>query len=506
MKKTVSLFLSILMLLFLLPAVALAEDSSASPSPTTTAPASATSAAAGLLSIDNTNLYAGMNKSYSQGYIPGINNGTASVVLPLVPSGDIKDNKINVSVDLGNASSSPFVFGNYDQTISLQNNSVNNGAGTVPSYLVALALPMTSSRVMGRYPVTVTVSYTSSDGTALSQSFSVYVTVSDGKDPNATPTPSPTPTPEPTEAPLPQPKLVIQNQSITPGDVTAGGTFDLNVTLLNTSDSQSVQNIKITAKGDTTDLIPVSDTGSTYIKRISSGKTADFHVKMQVQDDAKPTPQKILLTIEYENSKATAFTDNEEIIVQIKQPLRLEYDNPTIPQNVNAGDTVSISMNLMNMGKSTLYNVRCTLDAPGLIPQGSAYIGNMDPGTSKSSDLYVFIGTKDMTATDESMPALITNDNSQSNQYGSTEGKITISYEDEYGQQYTKDIDVSTTINPPVIQTEASANPDEQNKPDTVSQWWVSVVIAGAIAAGLFAFLRIRKRKRLLAEEDHEDE
>ncbi len=129
-------------------------------------------------------------------------------------------------------------------------------------------------------------------------------------------------------------------------------------------------------------------------------------------------------------------------------------------------------MNLMNMGKSTLYNVRCTLNAPGLIPQGSAYIGNMDPGTSKSGDLYVFIGTKDMTpttdaatptaeaatateevptatgeaatATGESTANTSAPDNS--NQYGPTQGKITISYEDEYGKQYSQDIDIATTI------------------------------------------------------------
>ncbi len=541
MKRRVCCILLVLALLCIAPAGAFAE-SSASSSPV----------AAGLLSIDNGNVYAGMAKSYSQGYVPGINTGTATVVFPLVPSGDIQNSRINVTVGLGDASSSPFVFGNYDQTIGLQNNPVNNGAGNVSSYLVTLTLPMVDSRIMGRYPVTITANYTASDGTALSQVFTAYVTVSDGKDPNATPTPSPTVS---AEAPLPQPKIIIKNHTLTPEDVLAGSSFDLEVTLLNTSDSQAVQNITVTAKGETADLVPLKDTGSAYIKRIGSGKTADFHTKMQVRQDAKAGAQKVLIGVEYENGKATAFTANYEIIVQVSQPIRLKYDKPSIPQNVNAGDTISIALNMMNMGKSTLYNVRCALDAPGLIPEGSAYLGNMDAGTSKSGDITVLVGTLDMSS-DSGQTALPSSEINQGNapaaqaapvavaaakqaaiaasevkpaaggaeqapaaqddnsappeggagNYGPTQGKITITYEDQNGKEYNEEIDISTTIEPPVIPAIGSDNPEEAETPDTVSQWWISVLIAGGIAAGLIVFLRIRKKKKALLEDGNEDE
>lgn len=557
MKKKVCWILAVVLLVCIVPAAAFAADASASPS----------AAPAGLLSIDNGNVYAGMAKSYSQGYVPGINTGTATVVFPLVSSGNILNNTIKINVGLGDASSSPFVFGNYDQTIGLQNNPVNNGASTVPSYLVTLTLPMVDSRIMGRYPVTITANYTAADGTVLSQAFAVYVTVSDGKDPNATPTPSPTPSP--TEAPLPQPKIIIKSHTLNPGDVLAGSTFDLDITLLNTSDGQSVQNITVTAKGETTDLIPLEDTGSAFIKRISGGKTAEFHTKMQVRQDAKAGAQKVLLGVEYENGKAAAFTENYEIIVQISQPIRLEYDKPSIPENVNAGDTISIALNLMNMGKSTLYNVRCSLSAPGLIPEGSAYLGNMDAGTSKSGDINVFIGTLDMAsdsgqtalpspevkgeATPEGKPAAlpaaeaapaaapvaaaapavaakqaaiaiagngpamiapagsgqpVLPDAQGGGSYGPTQGKITITYEDQNGKEYNEEIDISTTIGPPVIPVMGSQNPDDVKPPDTVSQWWVSVLIAGGIAAGLIVFLRlrIRRKRKALLEDGNEDE
>ena len=334
------------------------------------------------------------------------------------------------------------------------------------------------------------------DGVDCSQSFTVYVTVTDGKDPNATPAPEPTPTPEPTEAPRPQPKIIVNSHTVTPADVMAGGTFDLRVTLRNTSESQSVRNLTVTAKGDTTDLIPAGDTGTEYISKISSGSTAEFDVEMQVRPDAKPGPQKVLLSIAYENSQATAFTAEEEIIVQVSQPIRLEYDEPSIPESLNAGDTVSFSLNLMNMGKSTLYNVRFELQAPGLIPEGSAFIGNMESGTSQTGDVYVFVGTLDRT---DSPGA------DSEGQYGPTQGSITIICEDEYGEEYTQQIDFSTVINPPVIQP-AVTDEEEMEEPETVSQWWISVIIAGGIAAALAAYLYIRRKKRRLLEDEAEDE
>ena len=33
---------------------------------------------------------------------------------------------------------------------------------------------------------------------------------------------------------------------------------------------------------------------------------------------------------------------------------------------------------------------------PGVIPDGSAYLGNMEPGTSNSTEIYAFFGTLDM--------------------------------------------------------------------------------------------------------------
>ncbi len=441
-----------------------------------------------ILTIDNANIYSGMDKPYNSGYLPTSANGVAHLILPLKPTTALKDNTVNVMLNLGDATSSPFVFGNYDKSVTLQNHAVTNG--TSDSYLIDVTLPLSDRRKMGRYPVVFSVSGQTQSGQSFSQSFTLYVTITDGIDPDATlsPTPTePTPTPEPTEAPLPQAKVLITNYSITPNPVMAGEEFTLTVTFQNTNENQSLNNVKVTAKGETTDIIPVEDS-SFYFKKVAKKDSFDVTLKMKVRQDAKPVPQKLLFKVEYENSKAVAFSADEEIVVQLKQPIRIEYDPPKIPKEVNAGDTISVSMNVLNMGKSTLYNVRVELAADGIIPDSSAFIGNMESGTSKKGDIYAFIGTKDMTSEDKN-----------AEKYGQTSGNITISYEDEYGESYTEEVPFNTMINPPVIEVQEE---EEEEKPQTQSQWWISVIIAGGIIVAIVLIMRHIKKKKLKEYED----
>ena len=192
--KKISLLLAV-MLITWLPITSLAEGD---PSPSPSAPPNETPEAGGqdepsastvILSIDNSHMYDGMDKAYKDGYTPTVKDGVATVVVPLVADGEIKNSTLTVTPGLGDTSSSPFVFKNYQKTVTMQNNTVNGGTGTVPSYLVIFSLPLTSGRINGVYPVTIDVQGTDMSGNAIQQSFTSYVTVTDGKDPNAEPTP-----------------------------------------------------------------------------------------------------------------------------------------------------------------------------------------------------------------------------------------------------------------------------------------------------------------------------
>ncbi len=462
--KKISILLAALMLAFMMPVTALAEGEPEQLTQTT---------ALTVFEIDNTHIYDGMDKAYKDGYTPVVKDGRATVVLPLISSGEILGNTIHVTPGLGDTAAAPFVYSNYQTTVSRGDNAVSGG-GTVSSFLVRFDFPLVSGRYNGVYPVTINVQAQSADGTPIEQTFTAYVTITDGKDPNAA-----EPTPQ-LDKPTSEPKVIVSSYSISPEVAMAGEEFTVQMTLKNTSGTKSVQNMTVTASCDSPSLLLENESNTFYINKL--GKGAETTIELKYKADLETVPQlyNIALTMLYDNSDATALTSSGTVPVMIGQPLKVEMDTPQIPSEVNAGDTFSLSLQVMNMGRSKVFNVRCEISVPGLFPSSSAFIGNMEAGTAMPGEMSIFVGTKDMsegyTGTD---------------QYGPATGKITLIYEDASGQQYTQETEIKTRINEPVMP--ASEEPEEE--PEKAGQWWVSLAIGVGVVAGLAAILIVRARR-----------
>ena len=166
----------------------------------------------------------------------------------------------------------------------------------------------------------------------------------------------------------------------------------------------------------------------------------------------------------------------------------MELEQPQAPESVNAGDTLPLDFQVLNMGRSGAYNVRIELDVPGLIPSETAFIGNMEPGTAMQAQMDVFIGTKIMSEGYEG-----------EDKYGYTSGKIRLIFEDSAGQEFVQETDFNTTINPPVINSQPE-QPEEEE--ETAGQWWISLIIGAGIIAAVATFLIIKNRKGKKHNED----
>lgn len=437
-------------------------------------------------SIDDENVYQNMDKAYKDGYTPQIIDNKAVIILPLTANGEVLENTIKVTPNLGDTSSSPFVFKNYQKTIALQDNSVNNGNQTVSSYYILFELELSSSRINGTYPVSIEIQAVDQGGMQISQTFTTYVTITDGVNPNAQTDTSSEPDTVSTEndtqqKPTSQPIVIVSNHITTPSPVSAGEDFEIDVTLLNTSENKSVKNMTVTVTCENTSLMLLNDSNVFYIKNIKCNSTEKIKLKYKAGLDTIPGKYNINLALSYDNAEATTLASSGQITVEITQPTKIEMVMPQISETVNAGDTLPLSFQIMNLGRSNAYNVRCEISGAGLMPSGTAFVGNMEQGTAANADVNVFIGTKDMT-----------DDYSGTDKYGETTGIVTLLYEDVNGKGYSQEYTFTTVINEPIIS--ADNNTKEQTE-KTASQWWISVVVLGAIAAGLVAFFVIRKKR-----------
>ena len=475
-----------LLLVLLAPCASLAEgETGAAGSPTPDASAAAEAGApatgddtAGTVSftIDDANVYAGMPKAYQDGYVPQVKKGVATIVLPLVASGEVAGNAVTVTLGLGDVSAGPFVIKNYQKTVPLAANAVNGGPAAVSSYLVRFDLKLRSGRVDGAYPVTIAVDAKTKAGTPVQQTFTTYVTITDGKDPNVTQTP-------PTEPPAaPQPKILVNSYTLEPAAVTAGSEFALKVQLKNTSDTEAVRNITVAVSCESADFMLLNDSNTLYLSEIEAGGTSELLLKYKTGLKTPAQRYTIALAMEYEDMKAAAHTSSGAVSVAVAQQLRLKLEAPKIAGEVNAGDTLPLSFQVMNLGRGAVYNVRCEVVAAGLFPLGTAFIGNMEGGTAKTAETDVFVGTKDMTEGYKG-----------DDKYGPTDGKLRLIYEDDEGKEYVEETDFFTTILEPVI---APALAEDEETPRKAAQWWVSVLIGLAAVAVLAAALVYRGRRK----------
>ena len=468
-----------------------------------------------LLVIDNDALYPGMDRTYSNGYIPTVTDNTASVILPLKPTNGIESSTVRVSVDLGNPDNSPFVFENLNQTVALREHTVDGGSRTLEAYLIDLALPLTADRQSGRYPVILSVQGTTEAGDAFEQTFTVYVTV-DGAAQESEPPPEAdvaealpdfegnTPaaadegvstssgslTSAQATEPPPQPKSVISGFAVDPWPIIAGQEFSITVNLQNTNTRVSMRNVKVTLHGETDDIVSAGEAGSFYFAEVKPEETVSVSSRLLVQPGITNDAAAILIHADYEGADRTAFTADEQLVLQVRQPVRLEVDAVNIPAQVSAGETLSVSVNVMNMGRSTVHNIRAQLEAPGLVPEGSLFLGNLESGSAKRGELYAFVDFIDANGGMEQ-------------RYGETAGRVILTYENAFAEEEVQEMIFVTDIQPPLLpQTAVLPEEESENRNPAFVQWWVSVAAAGGVLAVLIAFLRRRRQQKTYEEDD----
>ena len=455
-------------LLLALPIAAFAEGTETPPAETqapvtTPEPTPEPTPVADKLIIDSWSLYDGMDKTYQQGYVPRIVNGCCYIIFPLI--GETYDGKVTVTADLGATADSPFVFGNYSQTAA--------GWGR---YVFMLEIPLVKGRINGSYPVTLKADYLDVLGQQKQQSFTVFVTVSDGKKPKD---------PDAKEA-AEKPELFISACEITPDTVGGDGEFSVNVKIDNIG-SIRARSVRLTYGSEAEGILPYDTNNAILLENIASEESAEAAFKMRTTKDVIAGSRAFFITLDYVDLYGGVYTATRQFLVNVTQPAEMSYDPVSMPKEVTAGETVSLPANVFNIGKSTLRNVSVNLTGAGLFPTSSVFLGDIQPGEAGYGEMKVFIGMLSMTE-------------GYTESYGKTTGTYTISYTDDAGETHTAEQQLSTEIKQPVIageKTDAEKKAEEEQK-RAMSQWWISALAAFAAISIVVAVIVVSRFARMM--------
>jgi hypothetical protein len=417
------------------------------------------------LYIDSARRYEGMDKTYAQGYMPTIKDGVATIILPLV--GETLNATVHLKADLGSATNSPFVYGNYSQTVS--------GDGL---YVFSLTIPLTNGRINGSYPVVLTAEYLDVMGMKATQTFTVYVTVTDGQnpvDPNA----------RPEKETVEKPELFISSCVINPNSVGGGEEFTVEVNVENIG-SLRAQSVRLTYSGvdsgGVIPLAPLDSNNSTHLENMGAGEHQSLSFKLKADADALAGNQPFTITLDYLDAYGGIYGSSRQFFVLVTQPAKMSYDPISPPKTVEAGKTMTLPANVFNMGKSTLRNVTIAVQGVGLFPASSVFLGDILPGQSGNGEIIVFVGMLSMTE-------------GYTESYGRTNGVYSITYYDDAGEEHLTEVKFSLDITEPVIEGEEDATEMTQQP---VFQWWVAVLVSFALIAIVVAFIVLSKTLRTL--------
>lgn len=432
-----------------------------------------TIAAQDTLYIDNNHLYEGMDQTYAKGYVPKVKKGTVKVVLPLLSNIELKDNRIKTSLVLGEMENCPFERKNVEKDVKLQDHNLSDGT-SVNSYLIVYSLKLKKNRQNGSYPVTITVKAQDMNGNDVQQDFNVYITIKDGK--SLTTETGDVRDSTVTEEPTFAPKVMVEAVTFSKDTICPGDSIEVQLKLKNTSKQNVAKNMLVTlGAAEQFELESASD--STYVEQIGVGKTETVAYQLRVRTDVAQGQYVIPVTMDYADAKGNTYTVQGTVPVTVDQLMKVELDKVSIPNEIQLGETIATDIQVMNLGRGKIYNVRAVIEADGISASKTAFIGDMEAGTAMS-------GSTELTAEGKTGRSL----------YGKTTGTITVYYENEAGTEEKLEQTFETSILSPINEEK-----NEQTVDDT-TQWWILIAfIVVVIGAGMTLFVL---RSRWLHREE----
>lgn len=436
-----------------------------------------------LLTVDDNNIYDGMSQAYKDGYEPAVSNNVASVVVPMITEEHIDISSIKVTPDLGATENSPFVYRNYQKTVQRTTEKINGSDAEASVFLVKFDFELQPEFYNGVYPVVLNVSYTYG-GMSLSQTFTTYIRITDGKSTEVETEPA---VAVETEAdPTSEPKIIIEKCISMPEKIQSGDEFSFKAVLKNTNKLKSVQNMTVSISTGADTLSLMTDSNVLYYDHLGAGASLEIPLTLKCSDSTAAGKYTLTLEMSYDNPDAVSLTSTGKIEISISQKIEMDLEVGSIASEVNAGDSLSMTVQALNLGRGKVYNARCTVDVPGLTTDKSLFLGNMEGGSAASGEISVFAGM-----VNEDAPT-------DSERYGTTMGTIILTYEDENGDEYTVFKEIKLKINPLEIgsglDTSDSEN-DEGIGVQLLAGTVILVLTAGAVTGASLLFKRRKKRK-----------
>ncbi|MBQ8620532.1 MAG: hypothetical protein IJ418_23910 [Clostridia bacterium] len=325
--------------------------------------------------IDQDRILNGMNRSWMQGYEPSVSQNKWTLVLPVLS--ETAYGYIQTELIMADETLSPFK----PQTMSVKTQRSESGI-----YAVRLPLELYADRNNGDYACTIRITGKTKSGDALSMEIPYTVRIRDG-----------------------QPSREVMRMQITDvvTDLKVGEDGTVTATLTNPCKTVSFEQPVLRISDSSREIIP-QGADVLYLDDLNPGESRTVTFPMTVKPGAAVSHHILDFNLNW-YSFGQNITQTESYTVPVTQEMRLENGGLKMADSVIAGDSLTITLPLMNMGRADLINVLATVSLPGVTDKQSVLVGTITPGETRNAQITItpgkhvvgdFIGTLTVEATD----------------------------------------------------------------------------------------------------------
>lgn len=270
------------------------------------------------------------------------------------------------------------------------------------------------------------------------------------------------------------PRIIIDNYNFGGNYARAGQTFTLMLSLLNTSQSKAIKNLKVSLNSEGGIFSPVGSSNSFYIADLPPQERMDKTLALKPKTGAENGTHSITATLDYQDEKGTKFTETEIISIPVAQLLQLTTSEVVIPDQVFAQSPTAISLDFYNTGRAVIRNLMITAKGDFEIQNGDIFVGNLEAGKDDYYDVTI-IPSKE----------------------GKFKGVIMLEYDDEIGEHYT----IAKPFTLTALMPQEMPPVTDMDQPQAENSKFKKWMIPAAGAVGLFVVLwlvirRVRKKQQ----------
>ena len=168
-------------------------------------------------------------------------------------------------------------------------------------------------------------------------------------------------------------------------DLTVGEEGEVRVTLANPCAAADFENIEVKISDSTGQILP---RGAETLRagNLAAGESITVSYPVTVTEKATVAPHVLKTEVSF-TALDQANTCSANHTVSVRQEIRLEQGGVKMPAKANAGDVVTVTLPVMNMGRADIVNVMATVSMPGITERQSVLVGTIQPGETKQAQL-----------------------------------------------------------------------------------------------------------------------